>query len=128
MGERKCHIARKLYFCRWSRKGYAVFASLGREVHIGQLALHVCAMSLKKAARKGLVIDRILSEWLMRWQENTGDTGSDPGTERVMQEGMMPVLSCGDNAGACGSVDNKLGYDIGMSEISGLLFYFFKIC
>ena len=105
-----------------------MFASLCREVHIGQLALHVCAMSLKKAARKGLVIDRILSEWLMRWQENTGDTGSDPGTERVMQEGMMPVLSCGDNAGACGSVDNKLGYDIGMSEISGMLFYFFKIC
>ena len=56
MNASKFHKGVTLWFFRWSRKGYAVFASLGREVRIGQLALHICAMSLKKAAKKGLVI------------------------------------------------------------------------
>lgn len=35
-------------FCQWSRKGYAAFASLGRQVTIGQLHLNVQERSLSK--------------------------------------------------------------------------------
>lgn len=47
----------KLYFSRWNRKGYAIFASLGREVRIGNLALYICEMSLQKSSRKGVIVN-----------------------------------------------------------------------
>lgn len=47
----------KLCFSRWNRKGYAIFASLGREVHIGRLAIQICEMSLRKASRKGVIVE-----------------------------------------------------------------------
>lgn len=34
-----------------------MFASMGREVHIGRLAIHICEMSLRKASRKGVIVE-----------------------------------------------------------------------
>lgn len=45
-----------LCFSRWNRKGYAIFASLGRNVRIGRLAIHICEMSLQKSSRKGVIV------------------------------------------------------------------------
>lgn len=45
-----------LYFSRWSRKGYAVFAALGRNVCISAVPLSICESALLKSARKGIVV------------------------------------------------------------------------
>ena len=46
-----------LCFSRWNRKGYAIFASLGRNVRIGRFAIHICEMSLRKSSRKGVIVE-----------------------------------------------------------------------
>ena len=45
-----------LSFSRWSRKGYAIFASLGKEVRIAGLAIHICEKALEKSSRKGVIV------------------------------------------------------------------------
>lgn len=57
MSKRIVQFGSKLYFSRWNRKGYAIFASLGREVRIGTLAIHICEMSLQKSSRKGVIVN-----------------------------------------------------------------------
>ena len=47
----------KIYFCSWSRKKYAVFAALGKEVCISVLATHMCKTVLLKSARKGVIVN-----------------------------------------------------------------------
>lgn len=51
------HFKIQLNFSRWNRKGYAIFASLGREVKIGRLAIHICEMSLQKSSKKGVIVE-----------------------------------------------------------------------
>ena len=46
-----------LYFSRWSNKGYSIFASLGREVKISCLALHMYENSFLKSSTKGLIVN-----------------------------------------------------------------------
>lgn len=48
MQERKSYSKIKLYFSRWSRKSYAIFISLGREVKISRLSVDMCGKSLLK--------------------------------------------------------------------------------
>ncbi len=57
MSKRIVQFGSKLHFSRWNRKGYAIFASLGREVRIGTLAIHICEMSLQKSSRKGVIVN-----------------------------------------------------------------------
>ena len=57
MDKRAIQPGMMLCFSRWNRKGYAIFASLGQEVRIGRLAIHICEMSLQKSSRKGVVVD-----------------------------------------------------------------------
>ena len=67
MKVRATRFATLLRFSRWNRKGFAIFATLGREVRIGTLAIHICEMSLRKSSRKGVIVN--LSEvfgWLTR--------------------------------------------------------------
>lgn len=45
-----------LYFSRWSRKGYAVFAALGKRVAISTVRIGVCESALLKSARKGVIV------------------------------------------------------------------------
>lgn len=54
--------ASPLCFRKWSRKSYAVFASLGRNVVIGVLALNILAVALLKTAAKGLILVREFPE------------------------------------------------------------------
>lgn len=46
-----------LYFSRWSNKGYSIFASLGREVKISCLALHMYENSFLKSSTKGIIVN-----------------------------------------------------------------------
>jgi len=46
-----------LYFSCWSKKGYSVFVSLGREVKIARLSLHMYAPVLLKSSAKGLIVN-----------------------------------------------------------------------
>ncbi len=39
-----------LIFSRWSRKGYAVFASLGKVVKIGRIAVDICRVAILKTS------------------------------------------------------------------------------
>lgn len=59
-----CYLtyASPLCFRKWSRKSYAVFASLGRNVVIGVLALNILAVALLKTAAKGLILVREFPE------------------------------------------------------------------
>lgn len=51
MQEQKSHINTKVYFSRWSRKSYAIFSSLGKEVKISRLSIDICAKSLLKLGK-----------------------------------------------------------------------------
>ncbi len=46
-----------LYFSSWSKKGYAIFASLGQEVRISRLALHMYVTVMLKSSIKGLLVN-----------------------------------------------------------------------
>lgn len=45
-----------LYFSSWSKKGYSIFISLGREVRISRLSLHMYGSVLLKSSAKGLIV------------------------------------------------------------------------
>lgn len=47
----------KIYFSCWSRKGFAVFAALGKNVCISVLAIHMYGCALLKAARLGIIVN-----------------------------------------------------------------------
>lgn len=47
---------RCLYFSRWSKKGYSIFAGLGHEVRISHLALHMYEKVLLKSASNGVIV------------------------------------------------------------------------
>lgn len=47
---------RKVYFSSWSRKGYAVFSALGKDIYIAPLALHMFGVVLLKSAHHGLIV------------------------------------------------------------------------
>lgn len=57
MNKRAVRSGLILCFSRWNRKGYAIFASLGRNVRIGRLAIHICEMSLQKSSKKGVIVE-----------------------------------------------------------------------
>lgn len=46
-----------LYFSGWSKKGYSIFAGLGREVRISRLALHMYGNVLLKSSSNGVIIN-----------------------------------------------------------------------
>ena len=45
-----------IYFSQWSRKGYAVFAALGKDVAFATVSINICEQALLKSAKKGVVI------------------------------------------------------------------------
>ena len=45
-----------LYFSRWSRKEYAVFAAMGKNVAISTVPITICERALLKSARKGIIV------------------------------------------------------------------------
>lgn len=47
--KRRYRNSPSLLFTRWTRKSYAIFASLGRVVHIGRLSTDLCDSSLRKS-------------------------------------------------------------------------------
>ena len=49
-----------LYFSRWTRKGYSIFAGLGREVRIARLTVGMYRKVLLKSASHGVVINTVM--------------------------------------------------------------------
>ncbi len=73
------HRAPVIYFSQWSRKGYAVFAALGKEVAFATVSINICERALLKSAKKGVVIEEmddakecVLREKAMRSTTETG--------------------------------------------------------
>lgn len=75
---RKC-----LIFSCWSKKGYSIFAGLGREIRIARLALHMYDSVLLKSASNGVIIntDRMPEEVfrMKLWNNILEMTGSHKG-------------------------------------------------
>ncbi|KIO43356.1 MULTISPECIES: hypothetical protein [Porphyromonadaceae] len=46
-----------VYFSKWNRKGYAIFASLRKEVRIATLSIDICKVALGKSSLKGIIVD-----------------------------------------------------------------------
>ncbi len=53
---------KSLVFSKWSRKNYAIFASLKKVVKIARLSVDICASSLKKNASSIIVILNNIAE------------------------------------------------------------------
>lgn len=49
-------LSKVIYFSCWCRKGYAIFAAIGRQVLISAVSLGICRCALLKTARKGNLI------------------------------------------------------------------------
>lgn len=80
MKEHRKHIVPKLYFSRWSRKGYAVFAALGKNVCISPVGRSVCECALLKSAGKGVIADEAgCAEPAAEEKENTERRGKYSG-------------------------------------------------
>lgn len=65
----------RICFSQWSRKGFAVFLALGREVSISMLAIHICQCALLKSARKGIIVTDALCNCMTSDFLNTENTG-----------------------------------------------------
>lgn len=78
-----------LHFSRWNRKGYAIFASLGREVRIGTLAIRICEMALRKSARKGVIVNlsEVFGQFVRVFETNE---------EKILQECLATCVIRGD--------------------------------
>lgn len=46
-----------LYFSNWSKKGYSIFCSIGREVRISRLALSMYENILLKSSGNGVIVN-----------------------------------------------------------------------
>jgi len=54
------HSTSRIVFSRWSRKTYAVFASLGKEVTIGQIDVEIANCAYAKSCFEAMVWRRFL--------------------------------------------------------------------
>lgn len=56
---KRCVLIQKncIYFSSWLKKGYSIFCSLGREVHISHLALSMYGSVLLKSSGNGVIIN-----------------------------------------------------------------------
>ena len=77
-----------LYFRRWARRGYAAFASLGRQVKICRLRTDMCEGEERKAHR----ISGCLDEAVFRLQQNDVDEELIPPEQQVEQLAVQSVV------------------------------------
>jgi len=52
MNRTLAHINQSVVFTQWSRKSYAVFSSLGKEIQIGHLDVEICEKAIEKKSSK----------------------------------------------------------------------------
>mgnify|MGYP005967160043 CR=1 FL=1 len=83
-------ISRKtpLYFRRWARRGYAAFASLGRQVKICRLRTDMCEGEERKAHRTTGCLD----EAVFRLQQSDVDEELIPPEQRVEQLAVQSLV------------------------------------
>lgn len=108
--ERNIHIGTcKVYFSHWSRKNFAVFAAMGREVCISVLRLGMCKTVLLKSARKGLIV---------REQEEAENVPEEL-EDRQEWYGCCPVQGLVCSPDSCGNIygSQKIG---GICRFAGM--------
>jgi hypothetical protein len=73
-----------IVFTQWSRKNYAIFASLGKLIKIGQVSADICKLALKKTSAGSILITDIKTSYksipkdsdrFRRWMERLQSTG-----------------------------------------------------
>lgn len=89
-------------FSRWNRKGYAIFASLGKQIRITALALSICDRALEKSSGKGGIIREALGGGK---REGAFAEEEQPPPEEMAQQLWQlsiepPVLPCVVSSGA----------------------------
>ncbi len=77
----------QLVFKQWSRKSYAIFASLGKEVSIGHLDIEICDQALLKDHQSYSACCAIQEE------KNTEKEDPDEGILELTQEQFVSLLA-----------------------------------
>lgn len=93
------------WFSQWSRKAYAIFASVNRVVHIGCLSADVLQMSVLKAS--GSLLGGITKE---ASDGDDGDFEEDDLDDALLANGVLALVLLGnknDVYAACG--DDAIG-------------------
>ncbi len=80
MNQRNYISSEQLVFSKWSRKNYAIFASLGKQVKIGVLKAGICQQTLLK----GLVDIITISK-------NTEDSEDDESEVNIADQSMLQL-------------------------------------
>lgn len=75
MKKRSFYLKKEISFRCWSRKAYAVFASLGVCVTIGHLNIHVADSSLSKLKGKTSILPDVKEDSFLGDTEEEPDTG-----------------------------------------------------
>lgn len=67
--------SKSIRFRRWSRKGYAVFCSLSKNVTIGRVCVSICDLSLKKSSQtsSNKVINTISKKEIDEYEDELSD-------------------------------------------------------
>ncbi len=94
----RCPKIAALRFRYWSRKGYAIFAGIGKCVTIGCLRKSVVEQSLTKQLPDGRVIP---ATSFSLSAENTGDETPFAFCSALIQTVLLPVLTTESNDAAC---------------------------
>lgn len=75
-------FGKTVFFSRWSRKGYALFAAMGKQIRISRLAIHMCKSVLLTSAHHGVIINfSKVAEFL--YNLDFAYSGYDPGTIKI---------------------------------------------
>lgn len=88
------------WFSQWSRKAYAIFASVNRVVHIGCLSADVLQMSVLKSS--GSILGSIFKE---ASDGDDGDFEEDDLGDALLANGLLALVLVNKNDvyAACGS-------------------------
>lgn len=90
---RRSYLNSNLRFKRWSRKAYAIFLSLGREVTIGKLSVQIADASSRKQENKGFEEIRFSNEDLKLEEKEELMSLQEPVLVAVLSENVNEVAA-----------------------------------
>lgn len=89
-------------FTRWSRKGYAIFAGLGKHIIIGVLSVGICMMAMLKS---GVVTS---DDYEFVVSRVSADDAQDEASPASLQGLLCLVVSADKGEGACAYTCSKI--------------------
>jgi len=114
MQGKKSNIKPVQVFSQWSRKAYAVFASIGRQVQIGHLNFDICVKSLLKGKKSFLLVSN--NGTVIEWQENSSEEEPDLTLLQQLENLLIPALNTDQTSS--GQPDSKQTYKHSYSALS----------